>query len=377
MRYEIVSADSHIIEPPDLWEEWLAPEFRDRAPKLVKDEEGGDAWSFGDGGKPAPIGLVTVTAGRSHEQLRWTGARYATINQGCFEATARVKEMLTDGLQLEVIYPPQRTMRHFMLDDDGDFHLAGIHAYNDWLADGFVAKAPEHFVGQAQIPNLGTDAAIAEMRRCRAKGLRGVVISSWPSGKPFLDDDCDPFWAEAEKLNVPVSVHISLVHRGQQREQIGSVARVGQAALTGFSAAGLTTMPLIVGETIFWGLFDKFPKLQLVGVECGAGWVPYFLEQMDDRYWRNRGWAKSTLQRLPSEYFKSNWKVTFILDAYGVQNRHAIGLKNMMWSTDYPHHGCDWPYSRRTIEDMFRGVPGDERHAIVAGNCIELYGLSH
>ena len=95
-------------------------------------------------------------------------------------------------------------------------------------------------------------------------------------------------------------MHISLVHKGQQREQIGSIARKGKAALTGFSAAGLTTMPLIVGETIFWGLFDKFPTLKMVGVECGAGWVPYFLEQMDDRYWRNRGWAKSTLQQ-PAE----------------------------------------------------------------------------
>ena len=108
-------------------------------------------------------------------------------------------------------------MRHFMLDEDQEFHLAGVRAYNDWLAKGFVAKAPQHFVGQGQIPNLGIDAAVAEMRRCREMGLRGIVISSWPSGKPFLDDDCDPFWAEAVKLGIPVSVHISLVHRGQQR----------------------------------------------------------------------------------------------------------------------------------------------------------------
>ena len=340
MQYNIVSADSHIIEPPDLWEKWLPKEFRQRAPQLVKDEEGGDAWDFHDGGRPMTIGLVTKTKGRSYEELRWGGSKYDTINQGCFEATARVKEMLEDGVQLEVIYPPQRTMRHFMLDEDKEFHRAGVQGYNDWLAKDFVGKAPNHLVGQAQMPNLGVEAAIAEMHRCHKMGLRGVVISSWPSGKPFLDDDCDPFWAEAEKMNIPVSVHISLVHRGQQREQIGNIARKGEAALTGFSAAGLTTMPLIVGETIFWGLFDKFPKLKMVGVECGAGWVPYFLEQMDDRYWRNRGWAKSTLKHQPSEYFRRHWMTTFIVDHYGVQNRHAVGVANMMWSTDYPHHGA-------------------------------------
>ena len=111
------------------------------------------------------------------------------------EADARVKEMLEDGVQLEVIYPPQRTMRHFMLDEDKEFHLAGVQGYNDWLAKDFVARAPQHFGGQAQIPNLGIEAAIAEMQRAHKMGLRGVVISSWPSGKPFLDDDCDPFWA--------------------------------------------------------------------------------------------------------------------------------------------------------------------------------------
>ena len=190
-----------------------------------------------------------------------------------------------------------------------------------------------------------------------------------------MSEDCEPFWAAAEKSNTPVSVHISLVHRGQQKQQIGSIARKGNAALTGFSAAGLTTMPTIIGETIFWGIFDKFPDLQMVGVECGAGWIPYFLEQMDDRYWRNRSWAKSTLQRVPSEYFRRNWNATFIIDRYGVANRHSIGVDNMMWSTDYPHHGADWPYSRKVIDEMFQGVAADERQKMLAANCVRLYGL--
>lgn len=375
MQYELVSADSHIIEPPDLWEKWLPRKFQDRAPRVVDDGEGGHGWDFHDGGKPMTIGLVTKTKGKSYDELRWGGCRYDTINQGCYLAGPRVAEMLEDGIQAEVIYPPQRTMRHFMLNDDSEFHLAGVQGYNDWLAKGFVAEAPQHLIGQGQIPNLGIDAAIRELKRCREIGMRGVVISSWPSGKPFLDDDCDPFWAAAVETDTPVSVHISLVHKGQQAQQIGSIGRVGNAALTGFSAAGLNTMPLIIGETIFWGIFDKFPTLKMVGVECGAGWVPYFLEQMDDRYWRNRSWAKSTLKRTPSDYFHRNWFVTFIIDKYGVENRHAVGIDNMMWSTDYPHHGADWPYSRKVVEEMFYNVSADERRRITAGNCLKLYGI--
>ena len=60
-----------------------------------------------------------------------------------------------------------------------------------------------------------------------------------------------------------------------------------------------------------------------------------------------------------------------------MQNRHAVGVRNMMWSTDYPHHGADWPYSRKVIDEMFLGVPADERERIVAKNCVELYGLAN
>ena len=193
----MISSDSHIVEPPDLWEKWLTPEFRPRAPKLVKDEEGGDAWLYNDGGAPAPLGLVTVTRGRPREELRWSGAHYDTINQGNFEGSARVKEMLEDGVVAEVIYSPQRTMRHFMLGTDDEFHLAGIRAYNDWLARDFCAKAPDRLIGIAQMPSVGVDAAIAEMKRTKAMGHRGVLISAWPSGNLNLSAADDGFFAEA------------------------------------------------------------------------------------------------------------------------------------------------------------------------------------
>jgi predicted TIM-barrel fold metal-dependent hydrolase len=116
--------------------------------------------------------------------------------------------------------------------------------------------------------------------------------------------------------------------------------------------------------------------LKFVSVEAGIGWVPYYAEQMDDRYERNRHWAKIKLGRkLPSEYIRSNWMFTFVLDRYGVQNRHAIGLDNIMWSTDYPHHGCDWPHSRATVAAMFEGVPAAERRQVTYGNAAKLYGV--
>src|SRR5207244_10098013 len=122
----MISSDSHIVEPPDLWERWLTPEFRPRAPKLVQDEEGGDAWLYNDGGAPAPLGLVTVTRGRPREELRWSGARYSTINQGNFRGEARVEEVREAGVVAEVIYYRHRTVRDFMLCTGRDSQLAAI-----------------------------------------------------------------------------------------------------------------------------------------------------------------------------------------------------------------------------------------------------------
>jgi len=379
----MISADSHIIEPPDLWTRWLAPEFVPRAPKLVKDEEGGDAWLYNDGGAPAPLGLVTVTRGRPREELRWSGARYQTINQGNFDGSARVKEMLEDGVVAEVIYSPQRTMRHFMLGTEDDFQLAGIRAYNDWLARDFCAKAPERLVGIAQMPSVGVDAAITEMKRAKAMGLRGVLLSAWPSGNLNLSDADDPFFAEAERLGVPISIHCGLAARAKvapkpktpMEEKAARGEGTGGRQVSALSGAGLDTMPLIMGEIILTGVHDRFPKLRFVSVESGIGWVPYYAEQMDDRYDRNKYWAKIKLQGQPSEYVRSNWMFTFIIDKYGVKNRHAVGLETLMWSTDYPHHGCDWPRSRQVVAEMFEGVPAAERRAITHENAARLYGI--
>ena len=107
------------------------------------------------------------------------------------------------------------------------------------------------------------------------------------------------------------------------------------------------------------------------------GWIPEALEQVDNFYWRNRTRTGLELKHLPSEYFHRNFLCTFIRDAIGIQLRHDIGVRNMAWSTDFPHHGCDWPYSRKTVGEMLEGVPANERFEICAGNMIKLYDLPY
>jgi predicted TIM-barrel fold metal-dependent hydrolase len=291
--------------------------------------------------------------------------------------------MLEDGVVAEVIYPPQRTIRHFMQGTETAFHVAGIQAYNDWLLQAFCAADPERLIGIAQMPAVGVDVALEELHRCARLGARGVVLSAWPSGAATLGADDDRFFSECERLGLPISIHIGLAARGkvapkpatpvEERARRGEGTGARQVSV--LSAAGLDSMPLIVGEIVLAGVHDRFPNLQFVSVEAGIGWVPYFGEQLDDRYQRNQRWAKVSLQRRPSEYMRANWYFTFVQDHYGVRNREAIGVERCLWSTDYPHHGCDWPHSRRVVDGMFAGVPPADRDRITFGNCVGLYGL--
>src|SRR5688500_3632249 len=221
----IVDADCHILEPPDIWKNWLPEKYQDKAPKLVKDHEGGDAWLHA-GGTPAPIGPVT-TPGKPFDEINWGGATYDDARPGGCEGDERLKDMDIDGVWAELLFPPQRTVGHFLGDDDDDFLLAGIDAYNNFLFEEFCAPDPTRLIGLAQMPSIGIDTAVDALRKAKARGAKGVIISNWPSGDDSLSRDDDPFWAAACDEGMPVSIHINIVSRKQRTAQRKATQKAG------------------------------------------------------------------------------------------------------------------------------------------------------
>jgi predicted TIM-barrel fold metal-dependent hydrolase len=388
-HYDIVDGDCHILEPPDIWQNWLPKELQERAPKLVKDVDGGDAWQFAGFADPDPIGLVS-TPGKPFDEFRWTGVTYQDARPGCYVGAERLKDMDIDGVDAEVLFPPQRTVGHFLGNEDDAFVLAGIQAYNNFLWEEFCAPHRDRLIGMAQMPSTGIDDAVDGLRKAKARGFKGVVTSCWPSGGDSISDADDPFWAAASDEGIPVCIHINLVSRRarqNQRKAAEAAAAKGSGGLYGGKAAkanakavaGLgsvfSTVPSTIGQLIFTGTFERFPDLHVAMIETGVGWIPHFLEQIDDRYWRNRSWGNIPIKEPPSFYWFRNMSATFITDFNGVENRHGVGVDNMMWSSDYPHHGNDWPYSRRTIDSMMSSIDRDERRRIVGANAARIFGL--
>src|SRR3954465_3297917 len=344
--HRIVDADCHILEPPDIWENWLPERHRDKAPRLVRDSQGGDAWLTGVGGDPDPIGL-TATPGMPFDEFRWFGVTYEEARTGCYNGAARLEDMDLDGGWARVLFPPQRTMSHFLGDEDDDFVLAGIEAYNNFLFDEFMAPDPTRLIGRAQIPALGPAVASETMRKAKARGFKGVVISMGPSGGGSISDDDDPFWAAAADEGMPVCIHINLISRKTRQRQRAAAAKAaekgvhgergvygGKAAKANAKAvAGLggvfATVPSTIGQLIFTGVFERFPELHVSMIETGVGWIGHFLEQIEHRYWRHRPWGNIPIQEPPSFYWYRNMSATFIWDKIGLTTRHAVGIDNI------------------------------------------------
>ena len=110
-------------------------------------------------------------------------------------------------------------------------------------------------------------------------------------------------------------------------------------------------------------------------IETGVGWIPHLIEAIDDRYWRNRVWGDLPITNSPSFYWHQNNAASFITDRSGIALRHSVGIDSILWSSDYPHHGNDWPYSRKVIDETMGHIPADEREAITGDNAIRIWHL--
>jgi predicted TIM-barrel fold metal-dependent hydrolase len=134
-------------------------------------------------------------------------------------------------------------------------------------------------------------------------------------------------------------------------------------------------MPEPLVQLIFSGVLENYPEVKLVAVEGQLGWIPFLQEYMDHIYEKHRHWTGINLAEQPSAYFRRQVYATFMEDAVGLRERHAIGVDNILWSSDYPHSETTWPNSQKLLADWLEGVPQEEQQKIVRENARKLYRL--
>ena len=327
----IVSADSHIMEPVDLWEKNLTPSLKAKYPKFPPRNSPGE--------KP-----------------------------GGWDPKARLGEMEVDGVSAEVLYPTFG-LRLFALEDS-DVQEACFQIANDWLID-YCKVAPGRLVGIPMISLYNIPNAIKELERCKKAGLVGSLI--WqvpPEHLPFTSDYYDPFWEASQDLNMPVSLHILTGFNYSRFERKG--LDIFKATVnTKLKDAADTLFDLV-----FSGVMSRFPKLKFVYVENEVGWIPFFVHEWDKYYVRHSvKMPLSYMKKLPGEYVAEQVYATFFSDPAGGRLMEDFGQDTFMWSNDYPHAASTWPYSRDVIARELGHLPKEILRKVVRENVIKLYNL--
>jgi len=372
----LISADSHVNEPADLWVERMDKAFRERAPRVVDNLPGRQPGSYLVLEGIAPIHLTQgLGAGKKPEELPqfFQQTTYQDARRGGWDPADRLRDMDLDGVEADVIYTTLG-FRQFWFQDAA-LQQACFRAYNDWLAE-YCAYAPKRLAGLALISLYDIEAAVHELRRSRQIGLKGAMIwASPPEDRPYSDPLYDPFWAAAQNLNMPLSLHAitGMGPESQSRRAMGREIQRLDRYLRAVTGADEVKRSLTV--FIFSGVLERFPGLKLVSAENNVGWLPYVVQSWDQAYETSRYMDPSPLKLKPSEYFHRQIYATYIDDPVGVADRHQIGIDNMMWSSDYPHTASTWPHSQDIVARDFKDVPVDEKRKIVRDNVTKLYEL--
>jgi predicted TIM-barrel fold metal-dependent hydrolase len=362
----ILSADSHVVEPAEVWSGRIDRRFADRGPRIIHEYDGQKSDFFvAEGIKPFPVAAFAVAGVDPREYRVEMGRGYTGVRPSAWDPVERIKDQERDGVMGEVLYP-SLAMQLFQLED-GELRGACFRAYNGWLAE-YCSHSPKRLAGIALIALDDPARGAAELERAAKEGLKGAMI--WgepPADRPYADSAYDRFWATAQDLGSPVSLHI-LTERKSTADRSTGVMTYYPSLHHGVqtSLAGL----------IFGGVLERFPRLQVVSVENDIGWIPHYLQRMDHSYAKFRYLEKEeVVPNPPSFYFHRQVRATFQDDRVGVVTREYVGLDNLMWASDFPHSDSTWPRSREVIERDFAGVPASEVRKIVADNTASVYGL--
>jgi predicted TIM-barrel fold metal-dependent hydrolase len=364
--YNLISADSHILEPADLFEKRLPANLRDRAPKL-KPHDGGSAWFIADL-DPVPL-PPTARTGSGYRLSNMTGAStiaYEDVLPALTDPAERIKAQEADSVDAEVLYPTPTLWDAIKLLDDAELQLACVKAYNDWIAE-FCAHSPDRLIGLGKVPTTSVADAVAEVRRCAELKLRGLVLDCFPSGaKVGGNPDDEPFWEAVNETGLPVSLHIAVGPTANTMPESGPAPGMRPQMAD-------AVLPMVAS-----GLFDRYENVRVVLAHGDAGWSMHWLEFTDMYFLRHRHLNAYTLKdenSLPSEYIRTRVWFTFHHDATAIRNRHNIGPAHLMWASHFPYDDSNWPDNRQQAARITAEAPADVRANLVAGNVARLYRL--
>lgn len=381
----VVDADTHLTERHDLWLKRAPDKYKDRVPR-VEDVDGQPTWIF-DG---TPLGFaggggVLDTVGEKHpfaeSMIVWPIEK---VHEAAYNPEVRLQVMDACGIHAQVLYPNSIGLGGQGLanaSSDPELRRLCVEIYNDNAAE-MQEMSGNRLLPMPVLPAWDIDGCVREAERVAGLGLRGVNMTSDPQdlGSPDLANPAwDPVWEVCADKGLPVHFHIgaSLTAMNFYGNYFWASQDEYVKPAIGGSMLFINNARVLI-NTIFAGIFDRYPKLRMVSVESGVGWVPFILETMDYELWENAPAQAAKLQRMPSEYFKDHWHATFWFERnQGDLQRliDSVGEDNVLFETDFPHPTCLYPSPLDTVEEKMLTLRPETRRKVLGENAAKLYRL--
>jgi predicted TIM-barrel fold metal-dependent hydrolase len=368
----LLSSDSHIVEPPDLWTARVPDD--ESLPRVVREEDGD--WWYVDGRKTMSfLGIQPGMRFEKNPDLLRTSGTFDEVVRAAYDPHAYMTANEEDGVWGSVIYPSEGLVLFSVPNTSVVTHA--MRVYNDWIAE-FCAAEPARLKGIAMVNLDDPEVAEEELRRCHGLGLAGALITvAPPAWAPYRSHAFDAFWAAAADLAMPLSLHVG-TERGDPRAEAFQldVKNVPPSVFVNKDYAVRRTL----ADLMLSGVFERDPDLRIGTVEHELGWIPFFLDQLDytytDRPARGPEWRRfDDPDRLPSQFFRTNCFASFQEDAVGIRLRDLIGVDTLMWGSDYPHTESTFPRSRQILGEILHDLDDEEVRQVTVSNAARLYSI--
>jgi predicted TIM-barrel fold metal-dependent hydrolase len=393
----LVSADDHVVEPADLWTSRLPARYREIGPHVVRErvshikraslnlqveqsDDGAwaDVWHYED--LRVPLMLQSAAVGFPRNEVGLRAVTFDEIRPGCYRPQERLADMDVSGVEAQLCFPNVAPIRFcgqgFLEARDRELALLCVRAYNDFILDEWCADSGGRLIPCGIIPLWDVALAVREVHRTAAQGMRAMCFSEAPAhlGLPSIHSGYwDPFFAACEETQTVVMIHI------------GSSSHVDLPSKDDTPMGEFTLMVTLnaTGSIVDWlfsGVLVRHPGIKVCFAECQIGWLPYYLQRMDEMWEQDRAYLSDQYEKvpdLPSSYFRRNLYVTFFSDPLGLRLLSDIGTDNVLCETDYPHNDSTWPVSREYLrkQTTAAGLSQLDTEKVARGNARKLFRL--
>jgi predicted TIM-barrel fold metal-dependent hydrolase len=373
-----IDCDGHILEPPDLWEKYLERQYRDRAIRIKKDDEGWEYLEFD--GKPSRMNQRGVLgfAGAmgqpdilpSPERTYLAGAPF-----GSMDPKERVARLDQEGLAKAILYPTIGLLWECEIEDP-EISAAYCRAYNRWIVD-FCSETGGRLVPIAHLSGTDPAEATKELVRAVKDGCKGAFFApfTW-TRKSHGHPDYDAVWATAQDLDVPIAIHPTAEpSRFTHLTRFDDLVPTEPIDFTWYFDVLLAQSMQQAFVSLFqYGVFERFPQVKVVVLESQAGWIGYLLDRMDAVF--DGPLAHSTqLKEKPSTHFKRQCWISADPDEKALQKMiEFVGSDKFFWATDFPHPDHTDQYIP-ALRQLVTPLSETARQQVIGANVAEVYKL--